>query len=73
MPTSIQPGQYFKAQGSMTSLIYGECLECMAPNIIYAKCYSRMCPTGESGTFSVDRIIEVIDKYEFESAISRLG
>ncbi len=70
--SSIQPGQYFEARGVNVLLIYGECLERMGSNIIYAKCYSRMCPGGESGTSRIDRIIRVIDKDEFESAISHL-
>lgn len=70
---SIVPGQYFQARGTNVLLIYGECLEHMAPNIIYAKCYSRMCPTGESGTFQVDRIMRIIDKDEFMFAINHLG
>ena len=70
--TSVTPGQYFKAHGSNVLLIYGQCLQCISPSSISAKCYSQMCPTGETGTFQVDRIVNVISKDEFDSAIRNL-
>jgi hypothetical protein len=68
----ILPGQCFEARGSMTLLIYGECLESTAPGIIYARCYSNLCPSGENGPFHIERIIRLIDRTEFESIVRML-
>lgn len=68
----VSPGQYFSARGSNVPLIYGQCLERLTPDTISARCYSRMCPSGENGNFAVQRIINVIDKSEFDAAVRNL-
>jgi len=60
-------GDYFKANGTMVPYIYGECLE-SGPKTIRARCYSRICPEGESGSFPVAKIMNIISEEDFEKA-----
>ena len=66
----IRPGQCFKTNRG----IYGKCIDIddIGRGRIYAKCYGRMCPTGETGNVSVNDIVEVIPDWQFDSAISSL-
>ncbi len=49
--------------------IYGRCLEDQGPNgEIIARCYSKLCPDGESGCIATSSIVAVISEEEFESA-----
>jgi hypothetical protein len=70
MNDQMRPGQCFKTNRG----IYGKCVDIddLRRGIIYARCYSRMCPTGESGNVRVDDIVELIEDWQFDSAISSL-
>ena len=59
-----QPGEYFKARGAWVT-VYGQCIR-SGEDRISARCYSEMCPMGESGGVATSSIISVISQEEFE-------
>jgi hypothetical protein len=70
---SVQPkdGEYFKAEfPSMPMIVYGKCIKSDAsrPDQVTARCFSEMCPQGESGSVPTSVIFELISEEEFESA-----
>lgn len=63
-------GQRFIGRGNLTPTIYGECLDAspryVSAGIIYARCYSKLCPEGEYGSFPVTKIERILSDEEFE-------
>ena len=67
---SINPkeGEYFKAEYPLKPwLVYGQCLKSGTDQLV-ARCYSEMCPDGESGFVPLSVIFAIISEDEFQNA-----
>jgi hypothetical protein len=69
---SVHPkdGEYFIAEYPMNPiLVYGKCIESVyRADAVRARCFSDLCPEGESGSVPLSVICEIIREERFESA-----
>lgn len=62
MSVHSKEGEYFKAESPVLPItIYGKCIQ-SRDNDLLARCYSELCPQGESGSVPLSHIIEVISE-----------
>lgn len=66
-----QPGDWFKADDPQIGmLVFGVCLRDIDDHSIYARCFSQLAPDGESGTYPVANVIEIISEAAFQEAMN---
>lgn len=64
----VNEEEYFVADDRLAGIcIYGQCIQSGVDRLV-ARCYSKLCPDGESGYYPVVSIVRILSADEFEQA-----